>query len=293
MTRATVFGLDVWSDEPIEMLAGARAHATGRHLVLTLDRQEMPAREWPPGTELIGRHIDPNGRTVFAVQADVEEGWRLSGEGYGEHWLSADGLRLMCRPAGASAARWQRFLLAQVLPFAASANGLEVLHASAVVIDGAAVALLGPSGSGKTTLALALCDLGAGFLADDVLALEPAADRLLAHPGTPRVAVKIEGEGEGMVRVAPAEAPAPLAAVVLLERGSEGPLRPVVEPLAAGRDLLATTFNLILRDGARASRLLEVCALAARERALRLRTGPHASAAELAESLIGALRATP
>jgi HPr kinase/phosphorylase len=291
MTSATVFGLDVWSDEPIEVLTGSRAPATGRDLVVTVDEHEIARRNWPAEAELIGRHVEPNGRVVFTVHADAVEGWRLSGRGYGEHWLSADGLRLTCKPAGASPARWQRFLVAQVLPLAAAVNGLEVMHASAVALDGAAVVLLGPAGAGKTTLAMALCELGAGFLADDVVALEPAADRLLAHPGSPRAALK--GQGDRMVPVAGARAPAALGAVVLLERTSEGPLRPVVEPLTAGRELLAASFNLILRDGARASRLLEVCALAARERALRLRASAGVGAAELAQVLIGSLRGLP
>ena len=64
-------------------------------------------------------------------------------------------------PDGTGPGEWQRFLIAQVLPFAAALHGLEVLHASAVTVAGRALALLGPSGAGKTSLALALCRTGA------------------------------------------------------------------------------------------------------------------------------------
>ena len=84
---------------------------------------------------------------------------------------------------------WQRFLIAQVLPFAAALNGLEVLHASAVAFGDRALALIGASGAGKTSLALAACRLGAELIADDVLALERREDRLLAHPGAPLAGV--------------------------------------------------------------------------------------------------------
>jgi hypothetical protein len=289
MTRATVFGVDVWSDQGLAVLSGSRAPATGRPLTVTVERQGMSVGEGPVGSRLLGRRLGPEGRPVFTVRADAQEGWCLAGEEFGEHSLSADGLRLLIRAQGAAPARWQRFLLAQVLPFAAAVKGLEVMHASAVVLGGGAVALLGPGGAGKTTLALALCELGASFLADDVLALELRDSELLAHPGGPRAAIK--GESERLVKVAGARAPVPLRAVVLIERGGEATGRPVLAPLRGGRELLAGSFNLMLRDPERSARLLEVCALVARTRALRLRADPALDAAELAEAMIGSLRA--
>jgi hypothetical protein len=60
-------------------------------------------------------------------------------------------------------------LLGRVIAFAALVEGRLALHASAVVIDGRAIALLGPKGAGKSTLALALVRLGARLITDDTL----------------------------------------------------------------------------------------------------------------------------
>jgi hypothetical protein len=86
-----------------------------------------------------------------------------------------------------------------------------VLHASAVAVDGNAIAILGGSGAGKSALAAALHLVGCHVLADDVLAIEeqngvpyvlPASHRLHLWP---RVAAAL-GFGESLHRVVNAEA---------------------------------------------------------------------------------------
>ena len=57
------------------------------------------------------------------------------------------------------------------------------LHASAVALDGRALAFVAPSGTGKTSVAAHLVARGASFLTDDALAVEPVPGGLLAHPG--------------------------------------------------------------------------------------------------------------
>jgi hypothetical protein len=60
-------------------------------------------------------------------------------------------------------------LLGRVLALAAHADGRLALHASAVSIDGQAVAFLGAKHAGKSTTALALVHAGARLLTDDTL----------------------------------------------------------------------------------------------------------------------------
>lgn len=303
MTRSTVFGLDVWSEEPLPYLDGAGAPATGHVLDLLIDRRK-DVDGWPTDAELISAQQAPDGTFAIRIEAHPDAGFQLSGPRYGRHVLSPDGRRLRCLPDDAKREDWQRFLVGQALPFAAALNGLEVLHASAVTVRRRALALLGPSGAGKTSLALALCRLGAGFLADDVIALERREEMLLAHPGTPAAGVAhsefalinasmagtqtlAADERERLLRVPTDTAPAPLGAVLFLDRRADGPSSPRLEEVLDPRALLSSTFNFVLDDPERLERLLDVCALAARGPVQRVSYGPTVRSSTLAASVMG------
>jgi hypothetical protein len=60
-------------------------------------------------------------------------------------------------------------LAGTVSAFVLTLRGHTVLHASAVAIDGTALAFVGQSGRGKSTLATVLCLEGAELVTDDVL----------------------------------------------------------------------------------------------------------------------------
>ncbi|HUR22265.1 MAG TPA: hypothetical protein VMZ73_00170 [Acidimicrobiales bacterium] len=72
---------------------------------------------------------------------------------------------------GADPALAAVLLAGLVVAFLLNVAGECVLHASAVEIDGVAVAFAGPSGAGKSTLAALLCGDGARLITDDVLRL--------------------------------------------------------------------------------------------------------------------------
>ena len=78
-------------------------------------------------------------------------------------------------------------LLGPVMAALLHQRRLLLLHASAVAIDGGAVAIVGGKGWGKSTLAAALCARDHGLLADDVVALDPAAAKPAVLPGFPRL----------------------------------------------------------------------------------------------------------
>jgi hypothetical protein len=199
---------------------------------------------------------------------------------------------------------WQRFLIAQVLPFAAVLRGLEVFHAGAVAVDGHAVAFLGPSGAGKTSIAMALCRMGATFLADDVLSVEREGERLLGHPGAPVAGIagdEVErlqrlrsldsgtvlasDPREAMVRVTPQRTPVPLRAIFVLDRRLGASSEPRFERVVEPRVLLSATFNLVLLEGPRLEALLDVCSLAAGGMVERVVVGRQADASTVAEAL--------
>jgi hypothetical protein len=310
-SRATVFGLDVHSDRPLPFLQGSGTGPTGRRLDISLLAEDEDLR-WPDGAELISDQRDPNGDVSFQIERSAENGYRIWGPEYGSTVVSDDGRRLRGKLAEGGIDAWQRMLVAQGLPFAAALNGLEVLHASAVTVGGEAIALTGRSGAGKTSLALALCRNGALFLADDVLALERAEERLIAHPGTPVVAVdraeaqrlrraaEVDERGALAVnsreRIEPAPAsgePVPLRTLIFVDRRPDGPPAPRFEPAADAPALLASTFNLVLAEPGRLATLLDVCALLARGRVERVIAGPAVGPAELAAAIGQRIGASP
>ena len=82
---------------------------------------------------------------------------------------------------------FQVYLLGQALSFALVKQGLEPIHATAVVIDGEAVAFMGSNAFGKSMLAASFLEAGHRLLTDDLLVLENSASGTLAHPGPPRI----------------------------------------------------------------------------------------------------------
>jgi serine kinase of HPr protein (carbohydrate metabolism regulator) len=88
----------------------------------------------------------------------------------------------------------------------------QMIHGTAISINGHGVLILGESGSGKSDLALRLIDRGAILISDDVVFLE-TADKAPFLSVAPNIAGKIEVRGVGIVHVAFIPA-APLRLVV-------------------------------------------------------------------------------
>lgn len=304
MASATAFGLDLDSETPLPFLQGAGrggvARRSGRPLRISYG-ERAPA--WPDKSELISDERGLDGEIIFQIEA-ADGAYRFHGPAYGCTLLSGEGTEAQGSPGEEGFEGWQRLLVAQVLPFAAALQGLEVLHAGAVVVGGTGVALTGPSGSGKTSLALALQRLGAELLADDVLAVERAGGELLAHPGAPisgidlaeaeRLGAQGSGEQAGVLavnareqvaRAALVPGPVPLGALILLDRRGEGPAGPDFEAEDDPRRLLASTFNLVLASPERLAGLLDVCARLAARRVERVTFGPGTDPDELAAAI--------
>ncbi len=99
-------------------------------------------------------------------------------------------------------------------------RGRLVLHASAAVVAGQAVAFVGESGYGKSTLALALTPPGE-VLTDDVLPIRIDTDGVWAEPsGFPPRLPAAGGAGKRRVPISPAT-PARLRALYVLQWGEE------------------------------------------------------------------------
>jgi len=142
--------------------------------------------------------------------------------------------RVVCHPDPAAEPGLMAILATGLLvSYLLIANGHCVLHASAVEVDGAAVAFLGRSGIGKSTMAALCCAAGARLVTDDVLRLDTdagvhcvggsghlrlrphaswALDRFATAPATANTA-----DGRVAVMAGPTETPdVPLATIVVL-----------------------------------------------------------------------------
>jgi hypothetical protein len=261
-------------------------------------------RRWQPTapTAEVVRELGDGDAVLLTVELARPAGYLLRAPGVGRILVAPDGGELLCDPAPGSA-EWATLIPAQALPLAATLRGLEVLHASGVVVDGRAVLFAGAPGAGKSSLAAALLHRGAVLLSDDTVALESREGALVAHPGAALLHLQAAeherlSERERAALGAPTAFPhkpryhprasasaAPFGGLFLLERATHGP---PVERLAAVDPfaLLASTFNLSVRTPERLVRHLDLAAaLAATGRVHRLRVQPGVNATQLADAV--------
>jgi hypothetical protein len=247
------------------------------------------------------RELRDGSEVLLSVDFAPPAGYLMSAPGCGRILISQDGAELLCDPEP-DQQDWVALLAAQALPLASTLRGLELLHASGVVIGGRARLFTGPPGAGKSSLAAALVRQGGELIGDDAVALALHEGSLTVHPGPglinlrpgevqrlaadERVALGPPSSSTGRsTYAAPAAAPAPLAELFLLERSNA---QPTIERIDAidPFDLLACTFNLSVRTPARLTRQLDVVGvLAARTGVYRLRVQPGVDAGGLAAIL--------
>jgi len=105
-----------------------------------------------------------------------------------EFLVAPDGRRILGRPLEhASEEAFQTYLLNQVLSFALLRQGLEPIHATAVVCGAKAVAFIADTGGGKSCLGASFLQAGYRLLTDDLLILKGSRKGFAAYPGPPRI----------------------------------------------------------------------------------------------------------
>ena len=292
--QSTAMGIGVETDRALRFLLPGGEELTRRLSVRTVDR--LPA---PDGAERAVERRAPDGTLVISIDRLPDRSLRIEAPGHGSHLLAADGREVSSLPPEDDWG-WHRLFFAQVLPTAGALQGLELLHASAVAIDNDAIAVVSASGGGKSSLAAHLVAAGARFVTDDVLAIEPASDRVLAYPGPSLLALdqaELERAGaigrerfrSDKVHVEMESAPqaVPLGRLVFLERDCSEE-KAVVERLSPPdpRLLLASTFVAHVDSRRRLEAQLEACAqLAARVPCFRLAAPRGETAASAAAAL--------
>lgn len=314
-----IYGLTLESNVALE---GLQPAARGLAADITLVAGEVPA--WDAAPRLGGRERYRTPKSEFRPDDNLVV--RESAEGFLFHYadetefhLSADGRAVWANWAAPyTIADMATYLVGPVLGFAQRLRGILCLHASAVVVNGVAVALCGPPGAGKSTTAGAFAAAGHEALCDDLTALGDDGTTIVAQPAYGHLRVWKESErillgtAGALPRLTPSwdkralalhergwkfrETPAPLGAVVFLADRDAGSLSPSVAPLAAPDAfiaLAANSYTNYLLDGA--MRAVEFRAI---ERVVRrcrvLRAVPNADPARIGqtvERIVEAVRA--
>jgi hypothetical protein len=273
--RGRALGIHIDADRPVLALLADREPSSGTlalRSVESVPRLPEPSRRL---AELRGAAGEP----FLTIDWHPELGYRIEAAGHGCHLLSPDGRSAACVPDVGESWAWHRLFFAQVLPSAAALQGLEVLHASAVAIEGEATAIVSASGGGKTSVAVRMLARGAGFVTDDVLAVERGEGSVMAHPGPAFVSVdeaglealpeqgeQLGGSDKADVAVEPIARAIPLGRLVFLQRDQQASRLSLV-PLSPPdpRLLLAATFTSHLTARRRLAGQLETCAAIARQ----------------------------
>ena len=195
-----------------------------------------------------------------AVRVDADHFW-MDVPRVGR-FLVRNGREMIVEPCpGAPDGDVRAYLLGSAMGALLQQRGLLPLHASAVAVDGRAVAFIAPAGSGKSTIAMHLQHRGHRVICDDICAIEVGDGSARLSPGLRNLklwraslgAIARTPDGLEPVLVdmdkyrVPIDVPGEervfdLAAVVLLGWGEETAIAPLAGADAVGA-LIANTFR--------------------------------------------------
>jgi hypothetical protein len=155
-----------------------------------------------------------------------------------------------------------------VLGFVLRLRGVICLHASAVAVDGQALALVGSPGAGKSTIATAFAHCGFSVIADDLVALVEDGKNFQVQPGYPRLNLwpdsvrALFGSEEALPRITPnwdkryltlgdngfgfASKPLPLGAVYILGARDAASQAPFIDHLSGSNAIAEFVTNTYL-----------------------------------------------
>jgi hypothetical protein len=299
----SIYGLEVIANRPIPTVP----HSTITTADLRVSFGVLPG--WVQSLETaqiettyVADYTDEHGKPAF-VFSKLQHGnfFRFTYADNTEFIVDRDGREIWstwCEPL--TLEDTTTYLLGPVMGFVLLLRGLVCLHASAIVVEGAAMALVGPAGAGKSTTAAAFASRNFSVLAEDVVTLEDFGDTFLVRPAYPCIrlwpasAANLYGSRSALPPLTPnwdkcyldlsgesglfENERRPLAAIYLLDERSDDPQAPFVQPLdpAAGLiSLIANTYGTKLLDKQMRSREFDVLSRVLQHLPLR-RVTPHA-----------------
>lgn len=147
----------------------------------------------PPPGEVIAAY--ETGKNIWYTATAAESGYRIRFRDCGEFLISEDLSEVRVRRDPWGRTELLPILMAgTVSAFLLSMRGDTVLHASAVAIDGSAIAFVGQSGRGKSTVAALMCVDGAELVTDDVLVVEDGTP-VMCIGGAPELRLREKAAG--------------------------------------------------------------------------------------------------
>ena len=193
-----------------------------------------------------GRKLSPIGNPAVSLW-EISDPWSLY------ELVYSDGTSFVIDPRGSRVwASWAgestfedtlTYLLGPVLGFVLRLRGVTCLHASAIAIDGVAIALAGPGGAGKSTAAAQFASMGYQVISDDIATLWEIDDSFLVQPSPARLRLwpssveHLYGRPDALPRLTPSwekqyldlratertfqKTPLPLAAVYILGNAAD------------------------------------------------------------------------
>lgn len=212
---------------------------------------------------------DAAGRPVFKVWQGGDDGRVL--------WQYSDGTHILFSCGGTRVEAWwsetatledtATYLLGPAIGYVARLHGYTCLHASAVLIEGRAVAFVGASGAGKSTLAGAFARAGYPVITDDILVIAADGAGIEVFPGYPRLRLwprsveMLYGRPDALPRITPTHPtwdkrfldlaqpeplfvaePCPLAAIYMLRPHAPSPAPARLRGADGVVELLANTY---------------------------------------------------
>ena len=176
--RYAVHGLEVLSDLELPL---ERSGAEADPGVVIRRGRTLPVPDAPAAGASLGSLGMPPQRVWWTLDGAA---YRIRFGGLCEIRLAPPWQRIDVDvdPAGPAEVMGDR-IVRTALPFGLERLGHELLHASAVQVDGTTIAIAGAPGTGKSTLVALLSADGGSLISDDQLRVELGPDGVRCHPG--------------------------------------------------------------------------------------------------------------
>lgn len=199
-----VHGLVVASEVPLHQ--GLPAPGGAADLTVTYGAPR-PVGPLPVDGELLGRHENPEGG-LFSSVVRTPDGVVLRCHGVCDLVMDRGTTTVAVHLDPDARAGLESVVLGGMgLATVLMLRGHLLLHASAVAVDGQAVALVGSSGMGKSTVATLLCRSGAQMVTDDVLRVDLEDAATVVRRGSTearlRPTARVTAPTEAPLRVTP------------------------------------------------------------------------------------------